>query len=162
MTPAKPKASDAGTPIAPPGQRDYRIALVGCGRISKNHFDALAAVEGLSLAAVCDSDEERARAAGEAQDVPWFRSYETMLRDSPADVVTIATPSGLHPQHGVLAARAGKHVVTEKPMATRWQDAKRMVAACDAADPIPALGDVIRIAERLQQPDAPTRTKRGA
>jgi spore coat polysaccharide biosynthesis protein SpsF len=40
--------------------------------------------------------------------------------------------------------------------------ARAIVAACDAADPIPALGDVIRIAERLQQPDAPTRTKRGA
>src|SRR5688500_14196612 len=111
------------TPLADPrGPTDdagpeFRVALAGCGRISRNHFDALAAVDGLRLTAVCDVEESRARAAGEALGVPWFRSFEAMLREADCDVVTIATPSGLHPQQGVLAARAGKHVVTEKPMA---------------------------------------------
>ena len=116
---------------APDGS--IRVALVGCGRISRNHFDALAAVEGLQLAAVCDSDEARARTAGEALGVPWFRSYETMLQDAECEVVTIATPSGLHPQHGVMAARAGKHVVTEKPMAISLDGADALVKACDDA-----------------------------
>ena len=46
-------------------ERSFRVALVGCGRISKNHFDAIGRVDGLSLSAVCDIDAERARAAGE-------------------------------------------------------------------------------------------------
>lgn len=131
-----PRGSSSGDPSPTPSLEtaaELRVALVGCGRISKNHFDALAAVDGLRLTAVCDVDEARARAAGEAHGVPWFRSYEAMLRDAPCDIVTIATPSGLHPQQGVLAARAGKHVVTEKPMAISLDAADALVKACDDA-----------------------------
>jgi UDP-N-acetyl-2-amino-2-deoxyglucuronate dehydrogenase len=112
---------------------DFRVAVVGCGRISKNHFEALEHIEGLSLSAVCDSDPERAREAGEQHRVPWFRSYEEMLAEAPAEIVTIATPSGLHPQQGILAAQAGKHVITEKPMAISLSAADELVQACDAA-----------------------------
>ena len=118
---------------ASPLDGSIRVALVGCGRISRNHFDALAAVDGLELSAVCDSDDARARSAGESLGVPWYRSYETMLAEAECDVVTIATPSGLHPQHGLLAARAGKHVVTEKPMAISLEGADALVKACDDA-----------------------------
>ena len=113
--------------------RDVRVALVGCGRIAGNHFDALQKIDGLQLVAVCDSQEERARSAGEAQGVPWFSSYEEMMRSVKFDAVAICTPSGLHPQHGVLAARAGHHVITEKPMAISLAAADELVQACDAA-----------------------------
>ena len=113
--------------------RDVRIALVGCGRISGNHFDAFRKIKGIQLAAVCDSVEDRARAAGEANQVPFFASYEEMLRVVDCDAVVIATPSGLHPQHGVLAAKAGKHVITEKPMAISLAAADELVRACDSA-----------------------------
>jgi len=111
----------------------FRVALVGCGRIAKNHFEALARVPGLELTAVCDIDPERARAAGEAYGVPWFRHYEEMLAQAPSDVVVVATPSGLHPRHGVLAAQAGRHVVCEKPMAISLSGADELVQACDDA-----------------------------
>jgi len=110
-----------------------RIALVGCGRISANHFEAIAKVEGLELSAVCDSVESRARAAGEQWQVPWFTSYEKMLAEADCDAVAIATPSGLHPAHGVLAAKAGKHVISEKPMAITLASADALVKACDDA-----------------------------
>ncbi|HEV8410033.1 MAG TPA: Gfo/Idh/MocA family oxidoreductase, partial [Gemmatimonadaceae bacterium] len=113
--------------------QSFRVALVGCGRISKNHFDAIAKLDGLSVSAVCDIVDGRARTAGEALGVPWFTSYETMLRDAPSEIVTIATPSGLHPAHGILAARAGKHVVCEKPMAITLESADALVRACDDA-----------------------------
>jgi UDP-N-acetyl-2-amino-2-deoxyglucuronate dehydrogenase len=61
----------------------FRVAVVGCGRISTNHFDAIAKVDGLSVSAVCDAVEERAREAGEKLGVPWFTSYDAMLRDAP-------------------------------------------------------------------------------
>jgi UDP-N-acetyl-2-amino-2-deoxyglucuronate dehydrogenase len=114
-------------------QRSFRVALVGCGRISRNHFEALRATHGLLLSAVCDIDEERAHAAGTEQGVPWFRAFEDMLRDADCDVVAICTPSGLHAAQGAAAARAAKHVVTEKPMALSLSQADDLVGACDAA-----------------------------
>ena len=113
--------------------RTFRIGLVGCGRISKNHFDAIRKVEGLELAAVCDIDVERARGAAEVQGVPSYRSLDDMLRAGDFDVVTICTPSGLHSVQGIAAAQAGKHVVTEKPMSLTLRQADDLVRACDDA-----------------------------
>jgi UDP-N-acetyl-2-amino-2-deoxyglucuronate dehydrogenase len=113
--------------------RSFDVALVGCGRISKNHFEALAKIDGLRLSAVCDAVPERAREAGEANGVPYWTSFEDMLREATCDVVVVATPSGLHPNHGILAARAGKHVVSEKPMAISLSAADDLVQACDSA-----------------------------
>lgn len=116
---------DAAVPV--------RIALLGCGRISRNHFDAIGKIDELQLVAVCDVVEARAREAGEREDVPWFTSYAKMLEQVPCDVVALCTPSGLHPQHGIAAARAGKHVVCEKPMAITLTSADELVQACDDA-----------------------------
>ena len=114
-------------------EESFRIALVGCGRISKNHFNAIRKVDGLDLVAVCDSDPKRAEEAATEQNVACFTSYERMLAESNADVVTIATPSGLHTDQGVQAAQAGKHVVMEKPMAISLTGADALVHACDKA-----------------------------
>jgi len=113
--------------------KTFRIALVGCGRISKNHFEAIDKIDGLELVAVSDADLERAKRAGLEWKVPYFSSYEKMLAESNADVVTIATPSGLHPEQGIAAAKAGKHVVMEKPMAISLTGADALVQACDKA-----------------------------
>lgn len=115
------------------GNGEFRIALVGCGRISRNHFDAIAKVDGLRISAVSDTEATRARAAGEELGVPWFPTYGEMLAKAECDVVTIATPSGLHSAHGIAAARAGKHVITEKPMSITLEQADALVDACDGA-----------------------------
>ena len=117
----------------PDAPRAFRVALVGCGRISRNHFDAIRKVDGLSLSAVCDSVEERARAAGEELGIPWFTDYAAMLERAESDVVAVCTPSGLHSAHGVLAARAGKHVIVEKPMSITLEQADALLHACDEA-----------------------------
>lgn len=114
-------------------ERTFRIALLGCGRISKNHFEAIAKIDGLELVAVCDNDANRSAEAGARWGVPHFTSYEKMLKEAEADVVTIATPSGLHADQGVAAANAGKHVVMEKPMAISLTGADALVQACDKA-----------------------------
>ena len=110
-----------------------RIALVGCGRISRNHLEAIAKVQELELVSVCDAMIDRAREAGAAYGVPAFASLDEMLATVPSHVVTVCTPSGLHPTHGIVAAQAGRHVVTEKPMAISLEGADRLVQACDAA-----------------------------
>ena len=110
-----------------------RVAVVGCGRISRNHFDAIEKIDGLELAAVCDIVGERAAGAGVRHGVPSFESFDEMLASVRSDIVALCTPSGLHPKHGILAARAGKHVVCEKPMAISLESADELVAECDAA-----------------------------
>lgn len=112
------------------GQR-IRLAMVGCGRISRNHFEAIAKVDDMELVAVCDQVESRAREAGVAQNVAWFTNYEQMLSTVPSDAVVIATPSGLHPQHGIQAAKSGRHVISEKPMGISLAAADALVQACD-------------------------------
>lgn len=112
---------------------EFKVALVGCGRISKNHFDALRKVEGLTISAVCDIVPERAEAAGAQEGVAAFTSYEEMLQRADCDIVSVCTPSGLHAAQGALAARAAKHVITEKPMAITLGQADDLVKACDDA-----------------------------
>jgi len=114
--------------------RKIRFALAGCGRISTNHFDALAKhAERAELVGVCDVDAEALARAKARTGVPGFRTLEAMLAGTNADIVILATPSGVHAEQAVQVAAAGRHVMTEKPMATRWQDGKRMVVACDQA-----------------------------
>ncbi|MEN6328407.1 MAG: Gfo/Idh/MocA family oxidoreductase [Syntrophomonas sp.] len=108
------------------------LGLIGCGRISKNHFEAIAAQADAQCIACCDIIEERAREAAEKYNIPnWTTNYEEMLSDSNIDLISICTPSGLHPQHGILAARAGKNVLTEKPMGCRIKDADELIRTCD-------------------------------
>ena len=109
----------------------FKIALVGCGRISKNHFQAIGEEKKLELVAVCDIDKNKAEAAGKEQKVPFFTDLEKMLDEVKMDLISICTPSGIHPQNGILAAGYGVHVVTEKPMATRLDDADALIKACD-------------------------------
>jgi UDP-N-acetyl-2-amino-2-deoxyglucuronate dehydrogenase len=116
-------------------ERKIRIALVGCGRIAQKHFEAIAAHrDRVDLVAVCDTDPAALSAAVGRTSVQGFESLNELLATSDADVVVLCTPSGLHPAQTIQLAAAGRHVITEKPMATRWLDGKRMVEACDAAN----------------------------
>ncbi len=114
--------------------RKIRIAVVGCGRISKNHFGSIEKYgEHLELAAVCDIDPAVVAEHSEKYKVSGYSSMEDMLNTEKLDLVAICTPSGTHPDQAVLAAKHKIHVMTEKPMATRWHDGVRMVKACDEA-----------------------------
>ena len=114
--------------------RRIRIAVVGCGRISGSHFGAIAAhQDSLQLAAVCDADAAVLSAAEKKYAVPGYRTLTELLESADVDVVALCTPSGMHPEQAIQVARSGRHVMTEKPMATRWQDGLRMVRACDEA-----------------------------
>lgn len=114
--------------------RKIRIAVVGCGRIAKNHFGSIAKYQDeLELVAVCDIDQEAMEAHATEYGVKGYRSLEAMLKEEQLDLVVLCTPSGLHSAQAELVAKAGMHVMTEKPMATRWGDGVRMVKACDDA-----------------------------
>lgn len=114
--------------------RKLRFALVGCGRIADKHFEALREhAERVDLVGVCDTDANRLERAVAKTRAPGFGSLTAMLREASADAIVLATPSGLHPAQTIECAAAGRHVMTEKPMATRWRDGLAMVEACDRA-----------------------------
>ena len=105
--------------MAPP----IRFALVGCGRVAANHLDAITRLPRATVAAVCDLDGVRASKYGDQFGVPCYTNYHEMLAAERVDVVSIVTPSGMHPRHAIdVMERHRKHVVIEKPMALRLAD----------------------------------------
>lgn len=115
--------------------RKIRFALVGCGRIAKNHFNALHThADRAELVAVCDVSQKSVNVAAAETGAKPYTQLGKMLEDANADIVVLTTPSGLHPEQAVEVAESGRHVMTEKPMATRWHDGLRMVRACDEAN----------------------------
>jgi len=112
-----------------------RFGLLGCGRIAGRHSDLLGGnhIKGASLVAVCDPLRARADAVASKFSVPAHYDMADFLARKDIDVVAVLTPSGMHPEHVIAAAGAGKHVVVEKPMALRLQDADAMIRACDEA-----------------------------
>ena len=114
--------------------RRIRLGILGCGRISRNHFKAAEELsEDIELVSACDNIEARLEQDMIPKDVTRFTSLDDMLEKSDLDLVSICTPSGLHPRNAMVVAGSGIHVMTEKPMATRWKDGLRMVDACDQA-----------------------------
>lgn len=120
--------------FGPIKDRKIKVALVGCGRIASNHFAAIEKhVDRIKLVDVCDIDTAALEQAVAKTGARGHLSLTKMLETSDADLVILTTPSGIHPEHTIEVARAGKHVMTEKPMATRWHEGLRMVKACDEA-----------------------------
>lgn len=121
--------------FAPPIlDRKIRLAVVGCGRIAENHLAAIAKhADRAEVVDVCDIIEDRAGAVANATKAKMWTSLDDLLANTTADAVILTTPSGLHSNQAVEVARSGRHVITEKPMATRWHDGLQMVRACDEA-----------------------------
>ena len=114
--------------------RTIRFALVGCGRIAQNHFAAIQThASRCELVDVCDIDPVALAAAVEKTGARGHNSLSGLLEHTTADCVILTTPSGLHPAQAIEVAAAGRHVITEKPMATRWKEGCAMVEACDKA-----------------------------
>jgi UDP-N-acetyl-2-amino-2-deoxyglucuronate dehydrogenase len=120
---------------SPITDRKIRFALVGCGRIAQNHFSALKQhADRAELVSVCDINPKALEAAVQTTGAKPFSNLSDLLADTTADIVILTTPSGLHPEQAINVAATGRHVMTEKPMATRWHDGLRMVKACDDAN----------------------------
>jgi UDP-N-acetyl-2-amino-2-deoxyglucuronate dehydrogenase len=113
--------------------KEFGVGIIGGGVIAAVHAMAIDALSMTKLVAIAEPRESAGRELAAKYGATWVADQTVLLERSDIDVVTVATPSGLHADQVVAAAQAGKHVITEKPMATRWEDGKRMVAACDNA-----------------------------
>lgn len=110
-----------------------RFVLVGCGRIAIRHSDLLGdnQIDGAQLVAVADTQFERAKAIGEAKNVPAYSDMHEMMAIENPDVVVVLTESGLHAHHVIELAPYGADIVVEKPMALTLEDADKMIETCD-------------------------------
>jgi predicted dehydrogenase len=106
-----------------------RTALVGCGKVSQIHARALGTLPESEFVAVCDVDLQRAASFATRFGVKPYSDVERMLEESGVHAVCIATPHPLHAEPAIQAAKAGVHVLVEKPLATSLSDCDLMVAA---------------------------------
>lgn len=109
-----------------------RFGICGCGGISNLHAECLKKLEQDGIATLVAGAEiipERAAAWSAKWGVKVFPSLHDMLASADLDVVTITTPSGLHAEHVIEVARAGKHILCEKPLDIQLQKADDAIAA---------------------------------
>lgn len=107
-----------------------KFAVIGCGSIGKRHIAVIDAEPQAQLVAICDIDESKCRELSKLyNNIPWYTDYWQLLEHSDIDIVTIATPHGLHAQMSIAAAGQGHHILVEKPMALTVNDCKLMIKA---------------------------------
>lgn len=108
------------------------IGIVGAGMVARTHARAITAA-GARLVAVCRSSAALAAESAREHGVPCEVGLDALLRRPDVEIVAICTPSGLHAEQAIAAARAGKHVLVEKPLALTVADADAMITACREA-----------------------------
>ena len=106
------------------------FGIIGCGVIAPLHIRGIKDTPGAKLVAVCDEKIDKAEKLGKEERVDYYTDYQEMLKRPDLKIVCICTPSSLHPAQAIAAARAGKHVLSEKPMAITLDEADKMIATC--------------------------------
>ncbi|HWQ16014.1 MAG TPA: Gfo/Idh/MocA family oxidoreductase [Roseiflexaceae bacterium] len=114
-------------------ERDIGFAIVGTGMVARYHAKGIAQTPGARLVTLVASGPERAAEAAGRFAAPCDYDLEAVLARDDVDAVCVCTPSGLHAQHAIAAARAGKHVLVEKPLALTLADADAMLATAREA-----------------------------
>src|SRR5262245_56022862 len=112
---------------------DLGIAIVGAGTVARYHARAIAETAGARLVAVCRSDRSRAKETETKFGVPCDTGLDALLERREVDAVSVCTPSDQHAAQTIQAARAGKHVLVEKPMTVTTADADAIIAASHEA-----------------------------
>lgn len=106
------------------------FGVIGCGRIAPKHTESIITIPDAQLIAVCDIIPERAEAFARRYNAEPYVDYKQLLQREDIDIVTIATPSGSHAEIGIEAAKAGKHIMIEKPMTMTLQEADYLIKTC--------------------------------
>ena len=107
----------------------FKAAIIGCGTIGKLHAKAYRDAKEIQLAAVVDEMTEKAAALGGEFGVPSYARLDDVLARADIDFVDICTPSGMHADVAIAAARAGKHCISEKPLDITPQRCDKIIAA---------------------------------
>ncbi|MCL6503975.1 MAG: Gfo/Idh/MocA family oxidoreductase [Pirellulales bacterium] len=109
------------------------FGIIGCGMIARFHARAIGEIRGAHLAACYDAVPAAAQKLAEETGCRAYARLEELLADPAVEVVTIGTPSGAHLEPAVAAARAGKHVIVEKPLEITLKRCDAIIEACERA-----------------------------
>jgi UDP-N-acetyl-2-amino-2-deoxyglucuronate dehydrogenase len=110
-----------------------KAAVIGCGDVSAVHFEAIAKLDGVRLAAVCDTDPARLAAATAAFGVPGFSDHLSLIEAIGPDVVHITTPHNMHASTAADCLHRGVSVIVEKPLAHTLAEGNRLAEAAQAS-----------------------------
>lgn len=107
--------------------KTWGIGIIGCGAIADVHIKAIEEIENARLTAVSSRTEEKARATGEKHNCFWSTDYRALLAREDVDIVCLTTSSGSHAELGKAVIEAGKHLIVEKPISVKLEDAEEMI-----------------------------------
>jgi predicted dehydrogenase len=111
----------------------WNVGLLGAGGISRTHGRAAAELDGVRVTAVCGTNREKASALAAEHRAAAYHSLDAFLAHRPMEVVLVGSPSGVHAEQVIAAARRGLHVLCEKPLDTTTEKVDSAVAACERA-----------------------------
>lgn len=108
----------------------YTVGLVGCGKISVRHIDAIKKIPNYRIVSICDNQTRNLDNINLGNNVKKFTYFKDMTSNVDLDVVSICTPNGLHAENTIFAADRGINVICEKPIALDINSAKKMLETC--------------------------------
>lgn len=109
-----------------------KLGMIGSGHVSSRYFEQVAKLENVEFVATCARHLAHARQKAAAYGVPrWYDDYHVMLEKEELDAVVVTTPHSAHAEPVIAALEHGLHVMNEKPMATSFDDCKRMVSLAE-------------------------------
>ena len=107
------------------------FGIIGCGMIAQFHARAIQEISGIRLVGCCSRNPDTAQRFADEWSVTPYQTLAELLQDPKLDVVCICSPSGAHAEPAIAAARAGKHVVVEKPLEINMKRCDRIIKACE-------------------------------
>lgn len=127
-------------------KKTVQLALIGCGAIATNaHIPCYKKLHNVEVVAVADSQRSKAKAVARRFNIEkWYIDYQEMLKNENIDAVDICTPPHVHAEQSIIAAELGIHILCEKPIATRTEDARKTVSAVEKANVKFMVGNVYR------------------
>jgi len=131
-----------------------RVGVIGCGFAGSTHARACLGIDGVQVVAIAAATEEEAAPLARECAARATSSVEDLYGDASIDVIVVASPTHLHSRHATRAAKAGKHVFCEKPLARTLAEADEVVEACEQAKVTLGVGHVVRFFPEYQRAKA--------
>ena len=130
---------------------ELRFDILGCGAAVQYHAAAIRATEGAELICACGSTAESTERFSKEQGCRIAASVREVLPDPELDVITLCTPSGLHAEETLAVFEAGKHLLIEKPIAIRPQDADHILAVAESSGRTMGVISQMRFSDAAQE-----------
>ena len=120
-------------------QKKVGYAVIGLGRIAGHFIAGALATSNSQITALVSGHRDKAEKIAAQNNIPAssiynYENFEQIANNPAVDAVYVALPNSMHAEYTIRAAKAGKHVLCEKPMATSVEDSEKMIAACKSAN----------------------------